>query len=107
MIEKWNLNLEETKIWLTLGGSVLFSFLLAILVISLDTRLITLNEYFPEWTLTSVDLAREILSLLAGSLFSVATFTFVTMLTIVTLYTSNFSPVLPRIFYLTEYQCRR
>lgn len=92
MIEKWNLNMEEAKVWLTLGGSVLFSFLLAILVISLDTRLITLIEYFPAWTLTSVDLAREILSLLAGSLFSVATFTFATMLTIVTLYTSNFSP---------------
>lgn len=92
MIEKLNLNLEETKIWITLGGSVLFSFLLAIFVISLDTRVIPLLESFPTWTLTSVSLAREILSLLAGSLFSVATFTFATMLTIVTLYTSNFSP---------------
>lgn len=92
MIEKWNLNIEETKIWVTLGGSVLFSFLLAVFVISLDTRVIPILEQFPTWTLTSVDLAREILSLLAGSLFSVATFTFATMLTIITLYTSNFSP---------------
>lgn len=92
MIEKLNLNLEETKIWLTLGGSVLFSFLLAIVVILLDTRMIPLIEAFPSWSLTSVSLARDILSLLAGSLFSVATFTFATMLTIVTLYTSNFSP---------------
>ncbi|MCC5895791.1 MAG: DUF2254 domain-containing protein [Alkalibacterium sp.] len=92
MIEKWNLNIEETKIWVTLGGSVLFSFLLAIFVISLDTRVIPILNEFPTWTLTSVNLAREILSLLAGSLFSVATFTFATMLTIITLYTSNFSP---------------
>lgn len=92
MIEKWNLNMEERKIWISLGGSVLLSFLLAILVILFDTRIFTGLEYLPTWTLTSVDLAREILSLLAGSLFSVATFTFATMLTIITLYTSNFSP---------------
>ncbi|WP_423189164.1 DUF2254 domain-containing protein [Alkalibacterium sp. f15] len=92
MIEKWNLNMEERKIWITLGGSVLFSFFLAIVVILFDTRIFMGVEYLPTWTLTSVDLAREILSLLAGSLFSVATFTFATMLTIVTLYTSNFSP---------------
>lgn len=92
MVEKLNLNLEEAKIWLTLGGSVLFSFILAIFVILLDTRIIPLVDSLPSWALTSVDLAREILSLLAGSLFSVATFTFATMLTIVTLYTSNFSP---------------
>ncbi|OJF90896.1 DUF2254 domain-containing protein [Alkalibacterium sp. 20] len=92
MIEKWNLNMEERKIWITLGGSVLFSFFLAILVILFDTRIFMGVEYLPIWTLTSVNLAREILSLLAGSLFSVATFTFATMLTIVTLYTSNFSP---------------
>ncbi|MCC5890400.1 MAG: DUF2254 domain-containing protein [Alkalibacterium sp.] len=92
MKEKLNLNLEEAKIWITLGGSVLFSFILAVLVILLDTRVIPIIETLPDWSLTSVSLAREILSLLAGSLFSVATFTFATMLTIITLYTSNFSP---------------
>lgn len=102
MIEKLNLNLEETKIWLTLGGSVLFSFSLAIFVILLDTRVIPLVEAFPSWSLTSVSLARDILSLLAGSLFSVATFTFATMLTIVTLYTSNFSPRATENFLLNK-----
>lgn len=92
MIEKWNLSMEERKIWLTLGGSVLFSFFLAVLVILFDTRILAGVEYLPKWTLTSVDLARQILGLLAGSLFSVATFTFATMLSIITLYTSNFSP---------------
>ncbi|EXJ22405.1 hypothetical protein ADIAL_1991 [Alkalibacterium sp. AK22] len=92
MLEKLNLNMEETKIWLTLGGSVLFSFLLSIVVIVLDTRVFDVVNDLPRWSVTSVSLAREILSLLAGSLFSVATFTFATMLTIITLYTSNFSP---------------
>ncbi|GEK89334.1 Uncharacterized membrane protein [Alkalibacterium putridalgicola] len=92
MIEKWNLSMEERKIWLTLGGSVFFSFLLAVLVILFDTRILIGVEYLPNWALTSVDLAREILGLLAGSLLTVATFTFGTMLSIVTLYTSNFSP---------------
>lgn len=92
MVEKWNLNMEERKIWIILGGSVLFSFLLAVLVILFDTRILAGVEFLPNWTLTSVDLAREILGLLAGSLLTVATFTFGTMLSIVTLYTSNFSP---------------
>ncbi|GEK90595.1 DUF2254 domain-containing protein [Alkalibacterium kapii] len=92
MIEKWNLSMEERKVWLTLGGSVLFSFSLAVLVILFDTRILAGVEYLPKWTLTSVGLARQILGLLAGSLFSVATFTFATMLSIITLYTSNFSP---------------
>ncbi|MDZ7835795.1 MAG: hypothetical protein U5K84_11225 [Alkalibacterium sp.] len=68
MIEKWNLNMEERKIWITLGGSILFSFLLAVLVILFDTRLLVGVEYLPNWTLTNVHLAREILGLLAGSL---------------------------------------
>ncbi|WP_027108196.1 DUF2254 domain-containing protein [Lacticigenium naphthae] len=92
MIEKWNLKFQEKKIWVTLGGFVFFSFSLAIVVISFDMRMIPLVDSMPSWALTSVELAKEILSLLAGSLFSVATFTFATMLTIITLYTSNFSP---------------
>ncbi|WP_368646297.1 DUF2254 domain-containing protein [Alkalibacterium putridalgicola] len=92
MTEKWNLSFEEKRIWISLGGSILFSFLLAVLVILLDTRIIAAVDYVPNWALTSVDLARAILSLLAGSLLTVATFTFSTMLTIITLYTSNFSP---------------
>lgn len=102
MTEKWNLNMEERKIWLTLGGSVLFSFLLAILVILFDTRILMGVEILPAWSLTSVNLAREILGLLAGSLFSVATFTFSTMLTIITLYTSNFSPRATENFLLNK-----
>ncbi|WP_373470597.1 DUF2254 domain-containing protein [Carnobacterium alterfunditum] len=92
MIQTLRLFFEEKRIWVTLGGGVLFSFLLAIGVILLDTRMVNLLDYSPSFLLTSVDLSKEILSLLAGSLFSVATFTFATMLSVISFYSSNFSP---------------
>ena len=92
MLQALRLTFEEKRMWMTLGGSVLFAFVLAIGVILLDTRLITELDYFPAFLLTSVNLAKSILSLLAGSLFSVATFTFATMLSVISFYSSNFSP---------------
>lgn len=92
VLQIWRLTFEEKRIWLTLGGSVLLAFLLAIGVILLDTRWLDLLDGFPAYLLTSVNLAKEILSLLAGSLFSVATFTFATMLSVISFYSSNFSP---------------
>lgn len=92
MWQAFKLVFEEKKIWVTLGGSVLFSFVLAMGVILLDTRFILTLDYFPSFLLTSVNLAKSILSLLAGSLFSVATFTFATMLSVISFYSSNFSP---------------
>ncbi|HEX5351917.1 MAG TPA: DUF2254 family protein [Trichococcus sp.] len=92
MLQAFRLTFEEKRMWITLGGSVLFAFVLAIGVILLDTRLITALDYFPAFLLTSVNLAKSILSLLAGSIFSVATFTFATMLSVISFYSSNFSP---------------
>ncbi|MGO4928040.1 DUF2254 domain-containing protein [Fundicoccus sp. Sow4_F4] len=92
MVKAFGLFFEDKRIWLILGGSVLFSFILAIGVILLDTRMINVVDYFPTVFLTSVNLAKSILSLLAGSLFSVATFTFGTMLSVISFYSSNFSP---------------
>lgn len=92
VLQALRLTFEEKRMWMTLGGSVLFAFVLAIGVILLDTRLITALDYFPAFLLTSVNLAKSILSLLAGSLFSVATFTFATMLSVISFYSSNFSP---------------
>lgn len=92
MVKAFGLFFEDKRIWLILGGSVLFSFILAIGVILLDTRMINVLDYFPTVFLTSVNLAKSILSLLAGSLFPVATFTFATMLSVISFYSSNFSP---------------
>lgn len=92
VLQAFRLTFEEKRMWMTLGGSVLFAFVLAIAVILLDTRLVTALDYFPAFLLTSVNLAKSILSLLAGSLFSVATFTFATMLSVISFYSSNFSP---------------
>ncbi|MGP6139491.1 MULTISPECIES: DUF2254 domain-containing protein [unclassified Jeotgalibaca] len=92
MLDALKLVYEEKRIWVTLGGNVLIAFMLALVIIALDTRLIPTVELISPVFLTSVNLAKDILSLLAGSLFSVATFTFGTMLAVISFYSSNFSP---------------
>lgn len=92
MREKWNLRKEDRQNWLVFAGSILISFILSIVVILLDTRTIPLVDNLPDWALTNVDIAVEVLGALVGTLLAVATFTFSAMLTIVSLYSSNFSP---------------
>ncbi|HRG31245.1 MAG TPA: hypothetical protein PK204_07615, partial [Trichococcus flocculiformis] len=41
VLQAFRLTFEEKRMWMTLGGSVLFAFVLAIAVILLDTRLVT------------------------------------------------------------------
>ncbi|MDE1549826.1 DUF2254 domain-containing protein [Jeotgalibaca caeni] len=103
---KWNLRKEDHQNWIVFGGSVFISFVLSILVILLDTRMIPLLDHVPEWLLTNVTIAIEVLSALVGTLFAVTTFTFSAMLTVVSLYSSNFSPRLIENFLLNKVALR-
>lgn len=92
MIGKIKIFYNENKMWMYLGMYILISILLAVLAILIDTKSIPILEYIPELLLTSVDLAKEILSTLAGSLLTITTFTFSTIMVVLTMYSSNFSP---------------
>lgn len=72
--------------------SILISIIMAVTVILMDAQIIMGKEYIPRFLLTSVDLAKLILSTLAGSLLTITTFTFSTIMVVLTTYSSNFSP---------------
>lgn len=106
MMDNWDLRKEEKHIWLTFGGLVAFSLMLAFIIILLDTRVIPILDYIPAWLMTNVEMAKEVLSTFAGTLFSVTTFTFMAMLTIVSIYTSNFSGRVVENFFLNKVAIR-
>ncbi len=92
MINKIKLFYNENKIWMQLSKYISISILLAILVILIDTRTIAILDYIPNILLTSVSLAKEILGTLTGSLLTITTFTFSTIMVVLTMYSSEFSP---------------
>lgn len=92
MFTKWRLRLEDKRIWRVFGRSMGLSLILSVMMIFLDSNTIALLENLPDWMLTDTTTARQVLSTLAGTLFTATTFVFSAILTIVTLYTSNFSP---------------
>ena len=106
MRDKWNLRKEDRQNWMVFAGSILVSFILSIAVILLDTRTIPLLDNLPKWVLTNVDIAVEVLSALVGTLLAVATFTFSAMLTIASLYSSNFSPRIVENYLLNKVALR-
>ncbi|MBF7097519.1 DUF2254 domain-containing protein [Alkalibacter mobilis] len=92
MLHKLKILYENNKIWIYLIRTVSISFFIAIIVILIDTGFIPIIRFIPEIFLTSVDLARNILAILAGSLLTITTFTFSTIMVVLTTYSSNFSP---------------
>ncbi|WP_064093406.1 DUF2254 domain-containing protein [Rossellomorea aquimaris] len=66
---------------------------LAIFTVSLDTYWIhTVEPFLPVMMLTSIDLAQTVLSAIASSLLTMTTFTFSTVMVVLTTYSSQFSP---------------
>lgn len=92
MVAKIKIFYQENKMWVYLAQYMLISLALAIFAILLDVRYIPVLKYIPDLFLTSVDLAKLILSTLAGSLLTITTFTFSTIMVVLTMYSSNFSP---------------
>lgn len=83
----------KEKFWLT---PAIFSLAAVVLSISLyyaDLLLVEqVKEYIPAILLTQVELARIIMGTLAGALLTMSIFTFSTILVVMTMYSSQFSP---------------
>ncbi|NLY82101.1 MAG: DUF2254 domain-containing protein [Clostridiales bacterium] len=92
MISKIKIFYNDNKVWMYLGKYILISFLLAVGAILIDIRFIPILDYIPAFLMTSVDLAQSILGTLSGSLLTITTFTFSTIMVVLTMYSSNFSP---------------
>lgn len=92
MFERLKMYYNGNKMWVQLGQYILISFLLAIVAILIDTKTIPGLDYIPNLFLTSIDLAKLILSTLTASLLTITTFTFSTIMVVLTMYSSNYSP---------------
>ena len=63
------------------------------MVVLIDSKLIfDFNPYLPNVLLTSPDLAKSVLSIIAGAFITIMTFAFSTTMVVLTMYTSQFSP---------------
>lgn len=68
------------------------SLVMILIVWFLDIKDIEIKSMLPQFLLLSVDVSKSFLSTLAGVFLTVATFTFTTILTVMTTYSSSFTP---------------
>ena len=92
MLQKLIMLYENKRMWIILGAYFLVALFLSIIVILIDNRTLPVQQYIPDVFFTSVALARQILGMLAGVLLTITTFTFSTILIVLTMYSSQFSP---------------
>lgn len=92
MFKKINTLYKNNKMWFILSGYIFISLLLTTTVILVDNRIFEIQKYIPTILFTTVELAKDILGMLAGALLTITTFTFSTILIVLTMYSSQFSP---------------
>ncbi len=91
-MQRLRLFYEDNKIWLYILRYILIAIVLSITAILIDTKFIGVLTFIPSIFLTSIDLAKVILGTLAGALLTITTFTFSTIMVVLTMYSSEFSP---------------
>ncbi len=92
MLNKILLKIRKS-VWIYPAIYGVLSFLFALLIVWIDsTSLFELKDFVPTLFLTSVDLSKTILQVIAGSLMTMMTFTFSTTMVVLTTYSSQFSP---------------
>lgn len=91
-MERLRLKYERNIVWIYPLINMVGALSLSLGVIYLDTRGYVIYEHVPRIFLTSVSLARKILGALVASLLTITTFTFSTIMAVLTMYSSDFSP---------------
>jgi len=92
MFQKIAMFYKNKKMWFILSGYFLVALFLSTIIILIDNKTLPIQQWIPTIFFTSVDLARQILGMLAGVLLTITTFTFSTILIVLTMYSSQFSP---------------
>lgn len=83
----------KNSIWLYPTVYSIIAIILAFSVIIIDGEyLFDFKSYIPDVMITSSELARMVLSLIAGAFITIMTFTFSTTMIVLTMYSSQFSP---------------
>lgn len=91
-MERFKIFYHNHRTWFYNLQYILVSIILMILVSMIDLRIIPIQPYLPGVFLTKVGLAKSILTTMAGALLTITTFTFSTILTVMSAYASNFTP---------------
>lgn len=92
MIERVKLWFYSNKTWIYNIQYIVYSIALLIVVMLVDLRYYEIQDYIPRVFFTSVSLAKTILAALAGAQLTITTFTFSTILSVMSSYLSNFTP---------------
>jgi uncharacterized membrane protein len=92
MFQKWLLKINNS-IWLIPGFYCSISLALAVIIILTEKNFHKqMEKLLPKFLLTNADLAQTILGVIAGSLLTMTTITFSTIMVVLTTYSSQFSP---------------
>ncbi len=92
MVQRFLLRIKNS-LWLLPSLYCVFSLILAIFIITIDTTFYKqFQNVIPAILLTRVDLAQTILGVIAGSLLTMTTITFSTIMVVLTTYSAQFSP---------------
>lgn len=92
MLNKIKILSENHKIWIYVVQQILIALIVFSVVSMIDMKFVPYSDYIPEFFLVSQTLSKLILSTLAGALLTVTTFTFSTIMVVLTTYSSNYSP---------------
>ena len=92
MLQRLVVKMRES-IWFIPSVYTVLASLLALAMVLIDTKYnYELKAYIPEYLRTTVDLAQTILGTLSGALLTMTTVTFSTIMVVLTMYSSQFSP---------------
>ncbi len=91
-MQKLKIFYENHRRWFYILQYLFYSAILLILVTLIDLRLLPVQEHLPDLLMTKVHLAKGILTTMAGALLTITTFTFSTILAVMTMYASNYTP---------------
>ncbi|MCU9533732.1 DUF2254 domain-containing protein [Streptococcus sp. CSL10205-OR2] len=92
MFERLKLWYYNHKAWIYNTQYILYSIVLVNIVMLVDLGYFDVKDYIPSIFYTKVSLAKTILATLAGAQLTITTFTFSTILSVMSNYMSNFSP---------------
>ena len=92
MLKRLVLRMRQS-IWFIPGVYSILASLLALGTVLIDTKFnAEVKDYIPTYLRTSVDLAQTILGTISGALLTMTTITFSTIMVVLTMYSSQFSP---------------
>lgn len=92
MKNKIKLFFYNNRRWIYCLEYIFYSVILLAIVTYIDSRYSGLTEHIPRVMLSSVELAKTVLSSLVSALLTITTFTFSTILAVFTLYHNSFTP---------------